>query len=214
MLAGEVGARGSDGDNGTVQASAFKTEEKDGRDVLSRIIGGKELAWQAGDEASTCDGEACTHMAPSADRMTNYQECNLKRRIASGSTRALEGYGHINSVFRPGTDLVQVLLTNAAHLPDLRYRLFSLPTFVNSGQVFEGRPARVAFRLKSEYSILFSLSGTLFGHTYGYRVDSSSSETACAVLVPVQPPDNFATNINDFHCDAGHRHEVLLRKTA
>ena len=60
---------------------------------------------------------------------------------------------------------------------------------------------------------MFPLSGALFS-LYGYRVDSSSGENACAVLAPEQPRNKSATNINDFHCVAGHSHEVLLRKTA
>ena len=39
-------------------------------------------------------------MTPSADcMMINYRKCNLKLRVADGSTRAIEGYGVINFVF-------------------------------------------------------------------------------------------------------------------
>ena len=48
----------------------------------------------------------------------------------------------------------------------------------------------------------------------GYRVDCSSRESACVVLAPGQPPNEFAIDINDYHCAAGHPHEILLRKTA
>ena len=57
------------------------------------------------------------------------------------------------------------------------------------------------------------LAGTLYSH-YGYRVDCSTRENACAVLAPGQPPKKPAVDINDYHCAAGHSHEVLLRKTA
>ena len=67
-----------------------------------------------------CDSGASTHMTPSADCITNYRECNLKVCIGDGSTRSIERHGDINVVFRSGTRLVQVLLTNVAHVPDLR----------------------------------------------------------------------------------------------
>ena len=144
--------------------------------------------------------------------MLNYRECNLKLRIADGSTRSIEGYGDVRSVFRSGNGLVQVLLTNVAHVPDLRYHLFSLPTLVKNGHTFEGRPSGIVVRLKSEKSIVFPLSGNLYS-LYGYRIDERG-ENACAVLAPGQQPNKSAIDINDYHCAAGHSHEVLLRKTA
>ena len=65
--------------------------------------------------------------------------------------------------------------------------------------------------LKSECSIVFPLSGTLFS-LCGYRVDTSSRENTCAVLAPGNPPNNSPININDSHRAAGHSHEVPLRK--
>jgi len=210
-MASEVGTR--DVDIGTAQASAFKVEET-GKcsDGLGRM-GEGESAWQVGDEAWICDSGASTHMTPSADCMLNYRECNLKLRIADGSTRSIEGYGDVRFVFRSGNGLVQVLLTNVAHVPDLRYHLFSLPTLVKNGHTFEGRPSGIVVRLKSERSIVFPLSGNLYS-LYGYRIDSSSGENACAVLAPGQQPKKPVIDINDYHCSAGHSHEVLLRKTA
>ena len=67
-------------------------------------------------------------MTPSADGMINCRESNLKLRIADGSIRSIEGYGDINFVYGSGNGLVQVLLTNVAHVPDRRYHIFSLPT--------------------------------------------------------------------------------------
>ena len=176
-------------------------------------MGEGESAWQVGDEAWICDSGASTHMTPSADCMSNYRKSNLKLRIADGSTRSIEGYGDIKVVFRSGNGLVDVLLKDVAHVPDLRYHLFSLPTLVKNGHAFDKTPTGVSVRLKFLRSIVFPLSGTLFS-LYGYRVDSSSRETACAVLAPGQPPNKFQININDFHCASGHAHEVLLRKTA
>ena len=60
---------------------------------------------------------------------------------------------------------------------------------------------------------MFPLSGTLYS-LCGYRVDCSTRENACAVLAPGQLPKKPAIDINDYHCAAGHSHEVLLRKTA
>ena len=57
-------------------------------------------------------------MTPSADDMINYRELNLKLRIADCSIRSIEGYGDINFVSRSGNDLVHVLLTNVAYVPD------------------------------------------------------------------------------------------------
>ena len=79
---------------------------------------------------------------------------------------------------------MNVLLINDGHVPDLRYQLLSLPTLIKNGHAFEGRPTGVIVRLKSERSIVFPLSGTLF-RLYGYRVDSSSSnKKSCDVLAP------------------------------
>ena len=179
-VSSEVGAMDDDGDYGTAQASAFKAEETgECSDALGRM-GEGESAWQVGDEAWLCNSGASTHMTPSANCMINYKECNMKPRIADGSTRSIEGYGDINLVFRFGNGLVQVLLTNVAHVPDLRYHLFSLPTLVKNGHTFEGRPTGVVVRLKSERSIVFPLSGTLYS-LHGYLVDCSSKENACAV---------------------------------
>ena len=69
-------------------------------------------------------------MMPSADCMTNYRERNLKLSIADGSTRTIEGYGDVSFVFRSGYGLVQVLLTNVAHVPDLRHNLPPPPILV------------------------------------------------------------------------------------
>lgn len=71
----------------------------------------------------------------------------------------------------------------------------------------------VVDRLKSERSIMFPFSGTLFS-LYGYRIDSSSRENAFAILALGQPPNKSAMNINNLHCAAGNFDEVLLRKTA
>ena len=122
-------------------------------------------------------------MTPSADCMINYRECNLKLRIADGSTRSIEGYGDISFVFRSGNGLVQALLTNVAHVPDIRYHLFSLPTLVKNGHTFEGRRTGIVVKLKSERLIVLPLSGTLYS-LYVYRVDCNSRENACAVLAP------------------------------
>ena len=88
-------------------------------------------------------------MTPSAGCMLNYRECTLKLRIADGSTRPIEGYGDVRFVFQSGNGLVQVLLTNVAYVPDLRYHLFSLPTLDKNGHTFEGRPLGIVVRLKS-----------------------------------------------------------------
>ena len=130
-----LAASDDDADNNIADGSAFKAGEPGERSKVSdrkkRGEGGS--AWQVGDEAWLCDSGASTHMTPSADGMINYRECNFKLRIADGSTRTIEGYGDINFVFRSGNGFVQVTLTNIAHVPDLRYHLFSLPTVVTHG---------------------------------------------------------------------------------
>ena len=170
-------------------------------------------AWQVGDEAWLCDSGASTHMTPSADGMINYRECNFKLRIADGSTHTIEGFGDINFVLRSGNGLVQVTLTTIAHVPDLRYHLFSLPTLVKHGHAFEGRPAGIVVKLKSERSIVFPLTGNLYS-LYGYRVDCSTRGDACAILAAGILPNKLVVNVNDYHSAAGHSHEALLRKTA
>ena len=77
-----------DGDDGTVQASAFNAEEAgECSDGLGRI-GEGESAWQVGGEAWLCDSGMSTQMTPSADCMINYREFHLKLRIVDGATRS------------------------------------------------------------------------------------------------------------------------------
>ncbi|CAN0500014.1 unnamed protein product [Scytosiphon promiscuus] len=105
-------------------------------------MGKDGLAWHEGSEAWICDSGATTHITPSADCMVNYKECNLKLRIADGSTRLIGGYCDVRFVFRSGNGFVQVPITSVAHVPDLRYHLFSLPTLVKNGHTFKkGAPS-------------------------------------------------------------------------
>ena len=166
-------AASDDDDNcDTVATSAFKARETGECSNVSSRKGEGESPWQVEDETWLCDSGASTHMTPSANGMINYRECNLKLRIADGSTRMIEGCGDINFVFRSGNDLVQVTLTNVAHVPDLRYRLLSLPNLVKHGHTFKERrtPAWILVKLKSEPSIVFPLTGNLYS-LYGYWVD-------------------------------------------
>ena len=100
---------------------------------------------------------------------------------------SIEGYSDINVVFRSGNGFVQVLITNAANVPDLCHHLFPLPTLVKSSHTFEGHPSGVVARLKSERPIVFPLSGTL-DSLYGYRVDRNCRGNACVVLAPGNCP--------------------------
>ena len=164
------------------------------------------------DDSDTVDASAFK-----ADGMINYRECNSKLRIADGSTRTTEGYGDVNFSFRSGNGLVRVTLTNVAHVPDLRYHLFSLPTLVKHGHNFERRPAGIVVKLMSERSIVFPIVFPLTGNLYslyGYRVDCSTRGDVCAVLAPGKLPNKPVDNINDYLCAAEHSHEALLRKTA
>ena len=165
-----LAASDDDDDSDAVEASVFKARKTGKCSNVSGKKGEGESAWQIGDKAWLCDSGASTHMTPSADGMINYGECNLKLRIAACSTRTIEGYGDINFVFRSGNGLVRVTLTNVAHVPDLRYHLFSLPTLVKHGHTFEGRPAGIVVKLKSKRSIVFPLTGNRYS-LYGYRVD-------------------------------------------
>ena len=203
-----------DDDDDTVEASAFKAGEAGERsDVLARK-GEGESAWQVGDEAWLCDSGASTHMTPSADGMINYRKCKLQLRVTGGSTGTVERYGGITFVFRSGNGLGRVMLTNVAHVPDFLYLILSLPTLVKNGHTFEGRPAEIVVKLnKSERSIVFPLTGKLCS-LYGYRIECSTREDACAVLAPEKLPSKPVVNLNDHHCAAGHSHEALLRKSA
>ena len=208
-----LAASDDDDDYGTVEASAFKAEETgECSDVLGKKREGAS-AWEVGDEAWLSDSGTSTHMMPSADGMINYRECNLKLRIADGSTRMIEGYGGINVFFRPGNGVVRVTLTNVVRVPDLRHHIFSLPSLVKNGHTDEGRPAGIVVKLKSERSIVFPLNGNLYS-LYGYRIDCNTRDDACAVLVPRKLPNKPVVNINDYHCATGHSNEALLRKTA
>ena len=91
--------------------------------------------------------------------------------------------------------LVDVLLTGVAHVPNLRYHLFSLPNPMKNGHAFDGLSTEITVGLKPESSISFPLSGTMFS-LCGYRVDSSCRENDCAVLAPGQPPNKSAMDIN------------------
>ena len=110
---------------------------------------------------------------------------------------------------------MRVILTNASHVPDLRYHIFPLLTLVKNGNgnTIEGRFARIVVKLMSERSVVFSLTGNLYS-LYGYRVDCSTKEDDCAVLAPGKLPNKPVVNINNYHCAAGHSGEGLLRKTA
>ena len=62
-----------DGDDGTVQGSAFKADEAgECSDVLVRM-GEGEPAWEVGDQAWLCDSGSSTHMMHSAECMINYR---------------------------------------------------------------------------------------------------------------------------------------------
>ena len=142
--------------------------------------------------------------------MISYRECSLKRRIADGSTRSIKGYCDVRVVFRCENGLVQVLLTNVAHVSDLRYHLFYLPTLAENGHTFKRRPTGVVVRLKSERSIVVLLRGSLYS-LCSYWVDRSCTKNACVAL---QLPNKSAININHFHCPTRHSHDELLRKGA
>lgn len=60
---------------------------------------------------------------------------------------------------------------------------------------------------------MFPVGGTWYS-VYGYRVDISSSENACAVPVPGKPPSRSAIGINGYDCAAGHSYVIFLRTTA
>ena len=130
-VASEVGGRVDVDEDITVQASVFKVDETgEWSDDFSRI-GDGELVWQVGDEDQLCDSGASTHMTPSADHMTSYKEFNLKLSIDDDTTRSIEAHSDISFVFRSGNSLVDLLLTNVAHGPDLRHHVSPLPTLKN-----------------------------------------------------------------------------------
>ena len=52
---------------------------------------------------------------------------------------------------------------------------FSFPTLVKHGHAFEGRRAGFKVKLKSERSVVFPLTGSLY-RLYGYRIDCSTRE--------------------------------------
>ena len=136
----ELATSDDDDDSDAVEASAFEARETDKCRNISDKKGEEESARQVGDEAWLCDSGASTHMTPSADDMIDYRECNLKLRVADGSTRTIQGYGDNNFVFRSRNGLVRVTLTTVAHVPDLRYNLFSLPTLVKHGHNLKDVP--------------------------------------------------------------------------
>ena len=164
-----LAAADDDDDYDTAEASPLKAGETGECRNVSGKRGEGESPWQVGDEACLCDSVASTHMTPSADGMINYRECNLKLSFADGSTRTIEGYGDINFVFRSGNGLVRVMLRNFAHVPDIRYHLFSLPILVKHGHTFEGLPAGIVVKLKSERSIVFCTPFTATGSTAALR---------------------------------------------
>ena len=84
-------ASDDDDDYDSVGASAFKARETGECSIVSGRKGEGESAWQVGDYAWLCNSGASSHMTPSADGIINYRECNLKPRIADGSTRTIEG---------------------------------------------------------------------------------------------------------------------------
>ena len=101
-------------------------------------------------------------MTPSEDGIIYCRECSLKQRTADGSTRTIERYDNVSFVFRSGNGLVRVMLTNVAHLPDIRYYLFCLPTLVKNGHGFEAHSTGIVVKLKSECSITFPLTRNVY----------------------------------------------------
>ena len=84
---------------------------------------------------------------------------------------------------------------------------------MKNGHTFEGRPAGIVVKLKSERSVVFTLTGKMYS-LYCYRVVCSTREDACAVLAPGKLPNKPVVNVHDYHSAAGHSLKALLRKTA
>ena len=160
-----------------------------------------------------CDSGASTHMTQQIALSTAESATS---NCASPKVQLARSKDTMTSVFSARKrSRASAVLTNVAHVPDLRHylSLLALPTPLINGHTFEGCPTGVVVRLKSERSIVFPLSGTQH-NLYGYRVDCSSGENACAVLDPGQLSNKPAIDINDYHhWAAGHSHEILLRKT-
>ena len=73
----------------------------------------------------------------------NFLSTALKSKSQEHPAQVYLAEGSVGRSFcmvRPSNGLVQVLLTNVAHMPHLRYYPFSLLTLVKNGHTFEGRP--------------------------------------------------------------------------
>ena len=89
----------------------------------------------------------------------------------------------------------------------------SCPLSSRTGTFFEGSPTGVAVRLKSESSIMFLLSGTLFS-LFGCRGRQQKWGKGLRCARPGATAQEVCDYINNFHCAAGHSREAVLRKTA
>ena len=139
--------------------------------------------------------------------MINYREFNLNLRVADGLTYATEGYDDKIIVFRSGNRNAEERCARARRsIPPL------FPTRFRKERSHCRRPSRgYCSQAQGRSFDRVSLDRKL-SIFYGYRVDCSTREDACAVLVPEKLPNESVVSVND-DCGAGHSRAALLRKT-
>lgn len=123
-VATEVGARVDDDTDGMAQAPVFKIEEKGGWGCDVRRMGDGELACQLEDGTWICDKGASTDI-------TIYREYN--QNGASSTVALTRSKDTAISTWSKRS-------RNVAHVPDLRYNVFSLLPLVKNGHGFDERP--------------------------------------------------------------------------
>ena len=159
------------------------------------------------------DSGCSQFMTPSADYMVNYYEGGGVVRIADGRTMPIEGIGNLPMSLWSGTDWMQVVLPNVAHVPLLGYNLLSLKRMADRGHKYVGEKKGVALHLKNGKTLFGPSVGKLNCFS-GFRRPLDSSSFALATIAPGKIPSVSPVDIYTFHTTHGHVHEKLLPSTA
>ena len=152
-------------------------------------------------------------MTPSADDMVNYREGRGVVKVADDHAMPIEGIGNLRTSFWSGEDWVQVILSNAAHVPLLGYNLLSSKGMADRGHKYVGEKKGVTLHLKNKKTLFGPPVGKL-NHLSGSRCPIGSNNCALATIAPVKILSVLPVDINTFHASHGHVNEKLLRSTA
>ena len=213
VLARDMGCKGGSEED-LVACSALNVREPgkcsdDVLDVSGGVLGKPVQRYIA-------DTAASAHVSPDSVGMTNYEECNRRLEMADGRITPIAGHGDLTVEFYTDGEWVEVELKRVVHAPESAFNLISVTSLgEDSGHRYEGGDEGLTVNLNGGGRVFFPKIGRL-PCQLGFRpeAESSSLETACAIIAPGKAKAPATADINVFHCTHGHAHEVLLRKTA